>query len=98
MRLQGCVIFFENLRNFFTFERKTGEKKHSLTKFFKILCVFLAIEAHSSAWEEEGGGIKKKRNAIVPFVDASGKKYRCYYPHRLRELLSPICGIFIIFV
>ena len=37
---------------------------------------FMAIEADSSAWEGGGegrGGIKKKRNAIVPFVDASGK-------------------------
>ena len=49
----------------------------------------------------------KTKNAISPFCDASGKKcfqpllrrqrkkkYLCYYPHRLRDLVSPICGIF----
>ena len=45
--------------------------------------------------DNEGGGDCKK-NAISPFVDASGnKKYLCYYSYRSRDSLSPVCGIFI---
>ena len=29
-----------------------------------------------------------------PFVDASQKKYWFYYPHRWRDFVSPVCGIF----
>ena len=32
--------------------------------------------------------------AVSPFVDASGKKSQCYYPHRLRDSVFPVCGIF----
>ena len=30
-----------------------------------------------------------------PFCGGSGKKPWCYYPHRLRDSLPPVCGIFI---
>ena len=29
-----------------------------------------------------------------PFVEASGKKYWCYYLHRSRDLVAPVSGIF----
>ena len=44
-------------------------------------------------WEAK----KKNKNASSPFSDASGKwkkKYWCCYPHRLRDLVSHIGGIF----
>ena len=34
------------------------------------------------------------KNVISPFVNGSGNKYCCYYPHRLRDLVSPVCCIF----
>ena len=28
-------------------------------------------------------------------LSAPNKKYQCHYPHRSRELMSPLCGIFL---
>ena len=45
----------------------------------------------------DGGG-ENKQIAISPFFEASGnKKYWCYYPHRSRDFVSPMCGIFFYF-
>ena len=40
---------------------------------------------------ERGGGVKKKINHAT-----SSNLYRLYYPNRSRELVSPVCGIFIL--
>ena len=39
---------------------------------------------------------KKKVSFLVNFALLAGFFwYRCYYPHRLRDSVSPVCGIFI---
>ena len=42
---------------------------------------------------------KCKKNVFFPKQlgggDTSGKKYWCYYPHWSRDLVSPVCRIFL---
>ena len=55
-----------------------------------------------SLWRGVGGNffllksLGGKKNPISHPGNASRKKYRCYYPHRLRDLVSPICRIFLL--
>ena len=41
-----------------------------------------------------GGGGQK--NAISPLLSQRKQKYWCYYPHRLRDLVSPVGEMYII--
>ena len=44
----------------------------------------------------ENKNILRERTFKGPFFDASGnKKNRCYYPHLLRDSISPVCGIIV---
>ena len=59
--------------------------------FFSFL---LKISCGGGGGDGDGGGEEEKKNAVSLFVDASGKKSWCYYPHWLGDSLSHVCGIF----
>ena len=40
------------------------------------------------------GKKQKNKNAASHFDNASGKKILVFYPHRSRDLVSPVCRIF----
>ena len=55
------------------------------------------MAATAAEAKRKGGGLAIFSPLKVPVATtaAKNKKYRCYYPYRSRDSLSPICGIFL---
>ena len=62
--------------------------------FFFIFLLFFLLKKNPLAAVAMAAAGREKKNGVSPFVDASGKKTWCYYPHRLKDLVSPVCKIF----
>ena len=56
--------------------------------------------SHLKTFAQKGCKIaaeKKEENKSADFALLEGYFwYRCYYPHRSRDALSPVCGIFLV--
>ena len=51
--------------------------------------------AKKTLWRGGGGRETKKKMLSAPLLKPAENESRCYYPHRSRDSVSPVCGIFI---